>query len=97
MVSTESTLYLSGALVKMKKKITVVRRLNFCPGLNTRVAKICIKKEDFPNCYIYYKFVKYLSDLPGDGFFVFDKDIKRIVYRIATSDWGNFFLEKETM
>ena len=55
---------------KQDKDKTCKHCERFCDGLTTRVAKVCIKKEDFVRRFVYYKIQKYLSDLPDEAFFV---------------------------
>ena len=57
-----------------------------------------MEKKNFPfSDYVYIKINKYLEDLPGDGFFYFDKKDNMIRYNIDNPKWGDFFEDKETM
>ena len=67
-------------------------------AFNVNVQNVCMNEEDFPNkLFKFYDFSSYAESLPGDPFFVYDKDMNRIVTRIDSVDWGDFFVGKETL
>ena len=67
-------------------------------ALNVNVLKVCIDEKDFPTeSFKFYDFSSYAKTLAGDPFYVYDKDLKCIVKRIDTIDWGDFFVGKEMM
>ena len=67
-------------------------------ALNVNVSEVCIDEKDFPTeSFKFYDFSSYAKTLPGNPFFVYNKDLNCIVRRIDAIDWGDFFVGNETM
>ena len=43
-------------------------------ALNVNLSKVCMNEEDFPKRFKFYDFSLYAKTLPGNPFFVYDKD-----------------------
>ena len=66
-------------------------------ALNTDTIKICLKKEDLLREFKLVEINKYLGHLKVDPIFYYSKEENEIKLFIDSLDWGNFFVDKETM
>ena len=70
------------------------KRLRY--ALNTD-AIICLKKEDLPKEFKLVDINKYLEHLKADLIFYYSKEENEMKLSIDSLDWGDFFVDKETM
>ena len=66
-------------------------------ALNTDTIKICLKKEDLPKEFKLVEINKYLEHLKADLIFYYSKEENEMKLSIDSLDWGDFFVDKETM
>ena len=66
-------------------------------ALNTDTIKICLKKEDLPKEFKLVEINKYLEHLKADLIFYYSKEENEMKLSIDSLDWGDFFVDIETM
>ena len=67
-------------------------------SMNFFVPKICVEKKLLPKDFKVEKINQYLiKRLPADPVFWFSKEINMVNASIDSIDWGDFFIDKETI